>query len=58
MDAIIGMGNAINSAITDLPTLVLFSIVPFNLLKFGLTTIGGFMIYVSFKPILSTIMKK
>ena len=58
MDAIIGMGNAINSSITDLPTLVLFSIVPFNLLKFGLVSIGGFVIYVAFKPVLAMITKK
>ena len=58
MDAIIGMGNAINSAIVDLPTLVAFSIIPFNLLKFGLMSIVGFMLYVAFKPILAVIKKE
>lgn len=58
MDIIIGMGNAINSAITDLTTLVLFSIVPFNLLKFGLVSFAGFIIYITFKPVLAAISKK
>lgn len=33
LEAIIGMGSEVNSAITDLNTLVLFAVVPFNLLK-------------------------
>ena len=37
MEAIIGMGAAINPRITDLPTLMLFSVFPFNLFKHGIT---------------------
>lgn len=33
LDAIIGMGSAINGSITSLPTLVLFAVVPLNLIK-------------------------
>lgn len=33
LDAIIGMGTQVNPAITSVGTLVLFSVVPFNLLK-------------------------
>ena len=33
LEAIIGMGTKVNSAIQDLPTLVLFAVVPFNILK-------------------------
>lgn len=33
VDAIVGMSAAVNGAIKDLPTLILYAIVPFNLLK-------------------------
>ena len=33
LDAIISMGTQVNPAITSLPTLVLFAVVPFNVLK-------------------------
>ena len=58
MDAIIGMGTAINSNITDLPTLVLLSVVPFNLLKFGLVSFSGFILYVALKPILTNVLRR
>ena len=45
LDAIIGMGSAVNSAVHDLPTLVLFAVVPFNLLKGALVSILTFLLY-------------
>lgn len=33
VDAIVGMSAAVNGAIKDLPTLILYAIVPFNLIK-------------------------
>lgn len=45
LDAIIGMGTIVNSAIHDLPTLVLFAVVPFNLLKGALVSLLTFLLY-------------
>lgn len=39
------MGTAINPAITDLPTLMLFSVVPFNLFKHGVTSFITYLVY-------------
>jgi len=53
IDVIVGMGNAINPAITNVLTLVIFSIVPFNIFKFGLVSIAGVIFYKAFKPALA-----
>lgn len=45
LDAIIGMGTIVNSAIHDLSTLVLFAVVPFNLLKGALVSLLTFLLY-------------
>lgn len=45
MDVIIRMGTAINPMITDLPTLMLFSVFPFNLFKHGVTSFVTYLIY-------------
>ena len=45
MEAIIGMGAAINPRITDLPTLMLFSVFPFNLFKHGVTSFLTYLVY-------------
>lgn len=45
MDVIIGMGTAVNPLITDVTTLMLFSVFPFNLFKHGVTSLVTFMIY-------------
>ncbi|MFQ8767733.1 MAG: hypothetical protein ACLR8U_15405 [Oscillospiraceae bacterium] len=39
------MGTAVNSAITSLPTLVLFAVVPFNILKGVLVSILTMLLY-------------
>ena len=45
METIIGMGTAVNPKITDITTLMLFSVFPFNLLKHGITSFVTYLIY-------------
>lgn len=52
MDAIIGMGTAVNPSITSVSTLVLFAVVPFNLLKGVLVSLIVFLVYKKLSPIL------
>ena len=51
MDALVGMGTAVNSHITSVTTLVIFAIVPFNLLKGVLVSLIVFLIYTKISPI-------
>ena len=52
MDAIIGMGTKVNSAINSVSTLVLFAVVPFNLLKGVVVSLLTFLLYKRISPIL------
>ena len=45
LDAIIGMGTAINPAITDLTTLVMFAVAPLNILKGVSVSVITMLIY-------------
>lgn len=45
MDAIISMGTATNPLVTDMFTLMIFSMFPFNLVKYGLVSIITFFVY-------------
>ena len=45
MEAIVGMGTAVNPKITDVTTLMLFSVFPFNLIKHFATAILTFLVY-------------
>jgi len=45
MDVIIGMGTAVNRHITSVSTLVLFAVVPFNLLKGIVVSLITFLLY-------------
>jgi len=45
LDAIIGMGAAVNPAITDLKSFVLIATVPFNLLKGAVSSVITLLIY-------------
>ena len=45
MEAIIGMGNDINSSITSVSTLVLFAVVPFNILNGFVVSVLTFLLY-------------
>lgn len=45
IEAIVSMGTEVNAAITDVTTLVLFAVVPFNLLKGVIVTALTFLLY-------------
>lgn len=55
MDRILEIANAVNSNVTDVFTLVLFAIVPFNLLKGGITVTLGYGLFRALTPILKKI---
>jgi len=52
MEVIVGMGTKVNSAITSVSTLVLFAVVPFNLLKGFVVSLLTFLLYKRISPIL------
>ncbi|MBQ8831629.1 MAG: ECF transporter S component [Oscillospiraceae bacterium] len=51
LDAIIGMGTQVNSAINSVSTLILFAVVPFNLLKGIVVSVATFFLYKRLEPI-------
>lgn len=58
VDALVGMGTAVNGNITSLSTFVLFAVAPFNLLKGALVSLIVFLIYKKISPILKISMVK
>lgn len=52
IEALVEMGSAVNTSITDLFTFVMFAVVPFNLLKGVLVSIIVLLIYKKISPIL------
>ena len=53
LDVIVGMGTKVNGAITSIPTLVLFAVVPFNLLKGVMVSFLTMLLYKRvFSPLL------
>ena len=52
IDAIVAMGSAVNGAINSVSTLVLFAVVPFNLLKGTIVSFVTFILYKRISPIL------
>ena len=52
LDAIIAMGSKVNGAIDSLSTLVLFAVVPFNLLKGVVVSFITYLLYKRISPIL------
>ena len=52
LDTIVGMGTAVNGAINSVSTLVLFAVVPFNLLKGVVVSALTFLLYKRISPIL------
>ncbi len=52
LDAIIAMGTEVNSAINSVSTLVLFAVVPFNLLKGVIITVLTMLLYKRISPLL------
>ena len=51
INALVGMGTAVNSHITSLTTFVIFAVAPFNLLKGFLVSLIVFLIYKKISPI-------
>lgn len=52
LDAIIAMGTEVNSAINSVSTLVLFAVVPFNLIKGTIVTLLTMLLYKRISPLL------
>ena len=52
LDAIVGMGSKVNGAINSVSTLVLFAVVPFNLLKGAVVSAVTVLLYKRISPIL------
>lgn len=52
LEALVGMGSAVNGAVTDLKTLVIFATAPFNLLKGVLSSAIVLLTYKKLSPIL------
>ncbi|MCK7487429.1 MAG: hypothetical protein MZU97_19400 [Bacillus subtilis] len=52
IEAFIAMGTAINPAITDMTTFILFAVVPFNLFKGIAISLIVFVIYKRVSPLL------
>lgn len=51
IDALVGMGTAVNGWITNLSTFVVFAVAPFNLIKGVLVSLIVFLIYKRISPI-------
>jgi len=52
LEAIVGMGTAVNPAIDSVTTLVIFAVAPLNLLKGSLVSLITLLIYKKLSPIL------
>ena len=52
LDTLVGMGTAVNPAITNVATLVLFATVPFNLLKGLVSSVLVLLLYKRLSPLL------
>jgi riboflavin transporter FmnP len=52
LDAIVAMGTQVNGAITDLPTLIVFAVMPFNLLKAVICSLLTMLLYKRLSKIL------
>ena len=52
MEALVGMGSAVNPAITNLTTFALLAVAPFNLLKGVVVSIITVLLYKHISPIL------
>lgn len=55
MEAIIGLGAAVNPAIKDTATLILYAIVPFNILKGFVVTLFAMALYKRVTPLIKSI---
>jgi len=55
METIIGIANAVNDRVVDVPTLIVFAIAPFNLVKGSLVMVLGFALYRGLRPVFRAI---
>ena len=58
LTSLVGMGTAVNPYIKDVTTLVLFAVVPLNLLKGSIVSLITILIYKKLSPILKIAYKK
>lgn len=58
MDDIIGMCSAVNPAMKNAMTMALFGILPFNLIKYGVTSVVTFIIYKRLSRVIKGIIEK
>lgn len=58
MDDIISMCSAVNPAMKDTVSLVIFGLVPFNLIKYGATSVVTFIIYKRLSGVIRGIIAK
>ena len=54
IDVIVGMGTAVNPSITSINTLVLWAVVPMNLLKGSIVSVVTMLVYKRISPILKS----
>ena len=54
MEALIGMGTAINGAITGITSFVCFAVAPLNLIKGASVSIITLLVYKQLSPVLKT----
>ncbi len=57
IEAIVGMGRTVNPAVTSVTTLVLFAVVPFNLLKGSLVSLMTYLLYKRVENVLSRLFR-
>ncbi len=55
MEAIIGMTNKVNPNVTDVTTLILYAIVPFNIIKGAVVTIFAVALHKRVAPLIKTL---
>ncbi len=58
MDDIISMCSAVNQAMKDTVLLVIFGLVPFNLIKYGATSVVTFIIYKRLRGVIRGIIAR
>lgn len=52
LDGLVAMGHEVNEGINDVMTMVLFAVVPFNILKGALVTVITMVLYKRISPLL------
>jgi len=57
METILSMANAVNPRVTTVPQLIIFAIIPFNLLKGTMVVVFGFIMYRTLSPVLKLLEK-